>query len=190
MPCPYPCHVAVRLTSLGSSLLRLTFRELIRASLYSTRSEGNQLFCRRWRQSNVWGNGAEGGRRPRGGGAEGRRGEGARKIGGVTEGMGDYLPRFGSADGAQAHASRLSASRCAATPSAQPGNDFRAKFWRGWGENTGKNHRKRGRQVEETTGAYSTLDRQVPRSTRETITSSPRGFNIPILPTPSAPGLL
>ena len=51
----------------------------------------------------------------RGGGADGRRGEGARKIGGVTEGMGDYLPRFGSADGAQAHASRLSASRCAAT---------------------------------------------------------------------------
>ena len=64
--------------------------------------------------ANVRGRGG-GGPTPRGGGAEGRRGEGARKIGGVTEGMGDYLPRFGSADGAQAHASRLSASRCAAT---------------------------------------------------------------------------
>ena len=57
----------------------------------------------------------------RGGGADGRRGEGARKIGGVTEGMGDYLPRFGSADGAQAHASRLSASRCAAAQRLGPG---------------------------------------------------------------------
>jgi len=125
-PHSHACHVASQSDSRLYLLLRLyTLRELIRASLCSTRSERNQLFCR-WRQSNVWGNGADGGRPRgaegrRGGRADGRRGEGARKIGGVTEGMGDYLPRFGSADGAQAHASRLSASRCAAAQRLGPG---------------------------------------------------------------------
>ena len=86
----------------------------------------------------------------RGGGTDGRRGEGARKIGGVTEGMGDYLPRFGSADGAQAHASRLSASRCAATLFG--GNDhWPAPNFGGEGEKTRVMKSQRGRLRQELT---------------------------------------
>ena len=89
-PHSHACHVASQSDSRLYLLLRLyTLRELIRASLCSTRSERNQLFCR-WRQT--CGAGAEGGR-PRG--AEGRRGGGAKgrgKSAGLQKGWETIFP--------------------------------------------------------------------------------------------------